>query len=474
VLFSSDWIKLAKTEKFRATLARVLPDQENRRLLMWLAFWVVLPNFGFSMLWIVGSPPRYPDIVAIGTVGLILRKHHGTTQFCALLVMIIYTMMMFVCRLFGMRPGDLVQSAQYLGELNPVASPEYMLLLVTLILTLASAILVSRRPLNFASTRSLFIAVVAVGLMALLDFTISYSSRGTYQHDAPKGANFQSAATLSQFEKRADGRRHLLLVVVEAMGAPREPLIANRLFARFNDPAFLARYETVQGETRYFGTTTNAEVRELCGHWGNYFPLLDKPEPACLPARLAKLGYRTTAMHAFRPSFFQRESWYPNIGFQHLMFEDALVAQGAAACAGVFEGACDRDVPAIIVRLLKTAKSPQFVYWLTLNSHIPVPSDKTLHTANCAAFAPELAQKRPMACRMLMLWDESFGALAREMTKPDFPQTDVLIVGDHMPPFFSRKQRSAFDNNKVPWILLRAKPRAPEADLPENNLRAAP
>jgi hypothetical protein len=41
------------------------------------------------------------------------------------------------------------------------------------------------------------------------------------------------------------------------------------------------------------------------------------------------------------------------------------------------------------------------------------------------------------------------------LTDPDLPPTDVLIVGDHAPPFFDRSQRSQFDPERVPWVLLK-------------------
>ena len=49
------------------------------------------------------------------------------------------------------------------------------------------------------------------------------------------------------------------------------------------------------------------------------------------------------------------------------------------------------------------------------------------------------------------------------MTDPAAPHdnaetdADILIVGDHMPPFFQRKARERFDGDKVPWVFLRAK-----------------
>ena len=35
--------------------------------------------------------------------------------------------------------------------------------------------------------------------------------------------------------------------------------------------------------------------------------------------------------------------------------------------------------------------------------------------------------------------------------------TDILIVGDHMPPYFDRHDRSQFAPDRVPWLLLKWK-----------------
>jgi hypothetical protein len=46
-------------------------------------------------------------------------------------------------------------------------------------------------------------------------------------------------------------------------------------------------------------------------------------------------------------------------------------------------------------------------------------------------------------------------ALAKEIAKPDFPPTHILIVGDHMPPFTHQKSRLKFNPEVTPWIFLR-------------------
>ena len=43
---------------------------------------------------------------------------------------------------------------------------------------------------------------------------------------------------------------------------------------------------------------------------------------------------------------------------------------------------------------------------------------------------------------------------------PDFPPTDILIIGDHRPPLFDRGSLAKFDPVHVPWIYLQARPPA--------------
>lgn len=131
---------------------------------------------------------------------------------------------------------------------------------------------------------------------------------------------------------------------------------------------------------------------------------------------------------------------------------------GAHACGGVFAGACDTDVPAIIGdRLRKSGSKRNLIYWLTLNSHLPVPADRSLHTETCSTGDREWDTKLPMLCRSYQIQQRLADSIQREIMRADFPEADILIVGDHMPPFFPRALRSRYDTQHVPWILLRSR-----------------
>jgi hypothetical protein len=88
---------------------------------------------------------------------------------------------------------------------------------------------------------------------------------------------------------------------------------------------------------------------------------------------------------------------------------------------------------------------------------LPVPPGRNLDVDHCERISARLAADYPMICRQFAIWDALDAALVREITAPDFPPTDILIVGDHMPPYFDRYDRRQFAPDRVPWLLLRWK-----------------
>ncbi|MBP6581479.1 MAG: sulfatase-like hydrolase/transferase, partial [Sphingorhabdus sp.] len=283
--------------------------------------------------------------------------------------------------------------------------------------------------------------------------------RGHYKRIAPEGAYFSSGAVQSGIEARADGTRHIIVVMVESLGLPRGNAEMQRLlFAEYkNNPAIRARYDLSQGHNPYYVSTTAGEVRELCGRWGDYYDLVDRKDSNCMPARLANRGYATHAMHSFIGSFFERDQWYPNIGFQKTEFGPLLIERGARNCGGVFAGACDRDVPQQMADMLKKATKPTFLYFLTVNTHLPVPPGMNLNNEDCERLSPKLEKAFPQICRQFVMWHDFNNAMVQEIVAKDFPAADILIVGDHMPPYFDRYHRSQFDPAHVPWLYLRHK-----------------
>ena len=445
------------TASLAASAPPVLRKERIDPLVAWLLCWVLLPNIGFWLLWLFGAPPRTAEIVGTGAIGLLVRHRGRRVQFAALVAAMLWSAISYVSAVFNLAPTEIVASLTFLFDLKPIGSVEYLFAALFAAALLICAWWALGMPNGFNSAAKFGLAFAAIAAAAGLDFAVSWQSRGSYKHWPEAGAPFSSAVTQSGLLRRADGSRHLILVIVEAMGQPLDPALRQQLFGRWSRRDITDRYTVRFGSTPYYGSTTSGEIRELCGRWGDYSGLIGAADANCLPARLRTRGYETTAMHSFVGSLFDRERWYPNIGFDHMVFRDTLAKAGATECPGVFPGVCDRDVPAIIARRLKQAQRPQFLYWLTVNSHLPVPAAAQLRTDDCLEHHPDFPMQNGSICRLATVIRAVDDSLARVISAPDFPESDILIVGDHMPPFFDHGSRSQFDPDHVPWILLTAR-----------------
>ncbi|WP_417608963.1 sulfatase-like hydrolase/transferase [Parasphingorhabdus sp.] len=436
------------------------------KFLNWALVWIVLANIPFMAMWMVGAPPRAIPIALAGFAGLIVKRMPRAVQWLTFASVMIYSLLSFVSGLFSLTMDSLLYSLQFFAEIKPSDSIEYIAAGVVVIGILIGSWFLLKRDTNFSKPLHIILGGALIFGLVGADAAVGESMRGHYFRPAPAGAVFESAVTKSGFAARADGKRNLVLIIVESLGVPKNnKAMSDKLFAKYKSSAVKARYDVSQGTSLYYNSTTAGEMRELCGRWGDYYELLKTDNPAvlnCLPAQLAKKGYATQAMHSFKGPFFKRETWYPKIGFQKREFAVDLEERGAEKCGGVFAGACDRQVPKMLADNLKKATQPTFQYWLTLNSHLPVPTELNLHSGNCEDVSIELARDYPMICRQFAIFDDIDKALIKEITAKDFPETDILLVGDHMPPFFDRHHRSQFDPERVPWLYLKAKRAQPE------------
>ena len=461
-------------EKPKGPLNRPVEREEWIKLLNWLLVWVLIANAGFALMWFIGAPPRKPEIIATGVIGLIVRNQPRWVQFAAFVAAMAYSVLGFVAGLFNLAITSLLHSMKFFLELNPAQSTEYLIGAGAIAFLIGLAWIFTKRPQGFNDLRMLFLAILVVMGLAQFDKWMGSGMRGHYKREAVAGAPFTSAVGLSGFGAVAGAPpRNLMIVVVESMGPPvGNPEMQRLLFERYRRSDVTSRFELSAGTSIYYNSTTAGEVRELCGRWGDYYDLLEQKDDGCLPAQLRRAGFETSAYHSFAGEFFERTVWYPNIGFEHRIFADQLLGKGLSECGGVFPGACDREIPALLADQLKNSDKPQFVYWLTVNSHLPVPPGENLEVENCQRISAKLAEEYPMICRQFAIWHDMDAALAKEIIAPDFPPTDILIVGDHMPPYFDRHHRSQFAPDRVPWLLLRWKDDQPAPQQPATIARS--
>ena len=437
---------------------QAIPVKEWRQLLNWLIVWIGLANIAFMALWVVGAPPRVLPVVIAGVTGLLMRRLPFWVQFTAFLATLTFSILSFIAGVFNLNVISLIYSIRFMIELKPTQSIEYVFAAALVLAMGVAAWFALRRDTNFTDWRMIALAAIATLTLANLDAWMNEGMRGHYKRSPVAGAPFESAMSASNAEANAIASgRNLAIIMVESMGVPVQNRDMQRLlFSGFDHPAIRARYTSSQGTSLYYNSTTAGEVRELCDRWGDYYAIVDKGgDSSCLPARMKKAGYQTHAMHSFDGFFFDREKWYPGIGFDNSEFSDDLRAKGAGECGGVFPGACDRDIPSQLAAQLKSTDEPQLVYWLTVNSHLPVPVASNLRVEDCARFSSELNEQLPMICRQFYLWDQIEKAMVAEIAKSDFPPTDFLIVGDHMPPYYDWRHRSEWAPDRVPYLYLR-------------------
>lgn len=424
----------------------------------WGLWWLLLPNLPFIAMWPIGGPHMGASMAVCGGIAVLLSSWaHHPARTAAAIILFAFSLMVYIALSFNLDILEMLGSIEFAGELNPVQSPEYLLVGVLLAASLVAQVLLGRRipPLKTRPHK-----ILALGLVALLvniDMVATAGTRGSYMMSAPAAAPIDSAVIQNDIAPSRMAARNLVIIVVESWGLSAHPF-DRRLSDRIWDPAqWRERYQVTRGQSRYYGSTTSAELRELCAAWSDY-NIYDFEQADCLPQKFRAAGFQVEAMHSFNDAFFDRSAWYPKIGFERALFAKDLVALGAEPCGGVFAGACDRDIPRLIGQRLREAPhSRKFLYWLTLNGHIPVPANQALGTDNCQLGNAAWRDNYPMLCRSFALQQQLADSITAEIMQPDFPDTDILIVGDHMPPFFRRDQRIRFDHEHVPWIMLRSR-----------------
>jgi len=199
---------------------------------------------------------------------------------------------------------------------------------------------------------------------------------------------------------RRQEKPNLVLILVESWGLETDLLVRGSLVQPYFQPDLLGRYKVIEGTVPFYGSTVAGEARELCSSMiGSHIMNSSAHQLlGCLPDCLSTLGYYDVAVHGMSGNMFNRLTWYGRVGFQETWFKDRFQQQGLPDCEGAFDGTCDAAIAEWIGRRLeiKSAK-PSFLYWVTLNSHLPVPVPATLPAGASCSLTP-LLSRQPAFC----------------------------------------------------------------------------
>jgi Sulfatase len=403
----------------------------------------------------IGSPPRTAAIIAYATVAVIARIVPTPLTILLFLAAAAYDAVATIALLFNLAPSEIMLALHLSADLKLFASPLYMAMITGLALLLGVniAVLTLKRETLRRGNPAIMMALALA--FATVDFFTNASAHYMFGTLYAKGKPMESAAEMSGFRDSvlAARDRNVLLIVVEALGQFADPWRQSVVLQPFQSAELLKRYDVSTGATTYYGSTTAAEMRELCNTRESYETVLEGAKHVCLPHQMEERGYRTVSLHNFTSNFFQRKDWYPRLGFETQLFRDDLTGYLKRQCGGPFRGPCDVDVVPFIGKQLREAKKPTFFYWMTLSTHVPIAPHEGSPRLNCTRDGGPIGQVE--VCYMTEMWMDLFEAIAGMTT--DLPPTEILLVGDHAPPLWSKAGRRLFTPGQVTWVRLTPK-----------------
>lgn len=254
---------------------------------------------------------------------------------------------------------------------------------------------------------------------------------------------------------------HIVLVLDESWGLPHDTRLGDFVLEPLRDAVRrTAGAHLRYGRVPFQGPTVSGELRELCFRRVlSLHPDVSGFSAACLPALLESKGYTTESVHGFAPAMFSRNIWYPKLRFQRIVFGPDLVRDGVTdRCGFVFPGICDTAAWGWLTHQIHP-EGKQFIYWLTLSAHLPLPShpdwvpDSEPHCPAIAALKGHDA-----ACDLMRVHRQLFQAIASSIDHGLLSDSLLIIVGDHSPPFVQPGLRALFDDQHAPLVEIRVPP----------------
>jgi Sulfatase len=419
---------------------------------------VVLPN-ALSLTALVlgiGSPPRTGAIIAYATVALVARNVPPPVTIALYLATAAYDAVATIALLFNLAPSEILVALHLTADLKLFSSPLYVAMISGLVLLVGVNIVMLTMKRETLRLGNPLIMMGCALAFAAADFLVNTSPHYQFGTLYASGKPMESAADDSGFREMAlSGKRNrVVMVVVEALGHFANPASEATLLSPFADGELRKHYTVTSGSATYYGSTTAAEMRELCDTRNPYQDVLAGKPFVCLPKQMKDRGYRTIALHNFTGAFFERLQWYPKLGFQDEFFFKDLAPLTHRLCGGPFRGPCDADVAPIITQKLREAKQPTFFYWMTLSTHVPIAPHEGTPRLKCEQGGGAIGNVE--VCYMTELWMDLFQSVAQ--LARDLPGTEIMLVGDHAPPLWSKAGRRLFTPGKVTWVRLTPKP----------------
>lgn len=178
------------------------------------------------------------------------------------------------------------------------------------------------------------------------------------------------------------------------------------------------------------GNTSDAEFTALNSLYGLTAGsvYVRKPENTfrSLAHVLAEAGYQTDAFHAHKPSFYNRGTIYPRLGFQGAHLGSEFFPEGLSFNVGLADHLFFRE----IVNYLKGTKQPFFTLAVTLSGHHPYEVPRELRTLQASSSEYDWLSRSYLQGQHYV--DRALGQFFAELKRVGLWDDSVIVLyGDH-------------------------------------------
>jgi len=269
----------------------------------------------------------------------------------------------------------------------------------------------------------------------------------------------KSEESATQLKLVDDDSNKQLLVIMESWGLSNDARFQSIFQKIISSHAIQRKFKPYWGQTRFRGSTTAAEMRELVNAKGSYKYFFNlKSSESTFPSVFDKkkaTGYETFGFHSFTGKMFARGKWWYNIGLDHVFFRDDIMAANIVNNNQLdggtpFPSIKDEQMFDFMVQQTKDSKR-KFVYLLTVNTHLPftenigdLPGEIYRNIVAMPVSAEAKNQMKKVAIELLYFINA---------VKPE-DWDDILFVGDHIPPYLRDTDRKYFNSAFVPYLFL--------------------
>jgi len=245
-------------------------------------------------------------------------------------------------------------------------------------------------------------------------------------------------------------KRNVHLIVLESFLDPR-------LFSKlgFSTSPVHPEFEALFGEQLglslspvFGGATAQAEFEVLCGVpaleqlSSVEFNVFNGSAALCLPGKLAKLGYHSSASNAYKPNFFNAIAGYQGAGFDISQFPKEFTRTGdtylVAGDPGVEEYLFDQDlfeqnIAYVDKHLREQPDKPLFNYLMSIYGHTPHILDLERRPERIELLSDYPDDHLSRVANQFYYRTEAIAKYVKKLISLD-PESLIILISDHVPP----------------------------------------